>query len=60
MVLDSSENVMAISISAIPKDSTNTMDRHKTKSLLLILEKESFFTAYDLDAVIVEAGKADI
>jgi hypothetical protein len=41
-MLDLSENVLAISTSAFPKDSTNTMDRHKTKSLLLILGSEPF------------------
>jgi hypothetical protein len=41
-MLDLSENVMAISTSVFPKDSTNTMDRHKTRSLLLILGSELF------------------
>jgi hypothetical protein len=42
MMLDLSENVMAISTSAFPKKSTNTMDLHKTKSLLLILGSKPF------------------
>jgi hypothetical protein len=58
MVLDLSENVMAISTSAFPKSSTNTMDRHKTRSLLLILGSEPF--VYDPDGIIVEVGKSDI
>ena len=59
-MLDSSENVMAITTSTFPKDSTNTKDRHKTRSLLLMLEKHPFFTRYDPDGVIVEVGKSDI
>jgi hypothetical protein len=41
-MLDLSENVMAISTFAFPKISTNTMDRHKTRSLLLILGSKPF------------------
>jgi hypothetical protein len=41
-MLDLSENVMAISTSAFPKNSANTMDHHKARSLLLILGPEYF------------------
>jgi hypothetical protein len=42
MMLDSSENVMAISTSAFPKNSTNTMDLYKARLFLLILGSKPF------------------
>jgi hypothetical protein len=60
MMLDLSENVLAISISVFPKSSTNMMGLHKTKVIAFDPGMRTFCTGYDPDGIIVEVGKSDI
>jgi hypothetical protein len=58
MMLDLSENALAISTSAFPKNSTNTMDRHKV--IAFDPGMRTSCIGCHPDGIIVEVGKSDI
>lgn len=60
VMLESLEKVPVICTLGFPKGLANTMDRHKTRALLLIVGLDPFCTGYDPDGIIIEPGKPDI